>query len=182
VTAITGAPASLSAAASQATVVVVTERECSWAATSSASWLAVSPAAGQGESTLTLTVAANGATSSRSATLVVNDARITLTQAAGTSQPPAPPAPSVSFSGSVSNLVGACPAVTFNVVANGTAPLAYRWNKNGVPVSGATSANYSIVVESLADAGSYSVAVSNAAGTVTSSAVRTPPTTPDLRT
>jgi hypothetical protein len=113
VTAITGAPPSLPAAASQASVVVSTERECSWSATSSTSWLTVSPATGQGEATLTLTVATNGSNSSRSATLVVNEARITLTQA-GATQTPAPPSSSVTFNGSISNLVGFCPILTFN--------------------------------------------------------------------
>jgi len=112
-TAITGIPASVPATGSQATGVVATERECSWTATSSASWLTVNPAAGQGETTLTLSIGANGTSSSRSATLFVNDAQVTLTQAAGSSQQPPPP--SLTFNGSVSSLVGVCPVITFNV-------------------------------------------------------------------
>lgn len=112
-TAITGVPASVPATASQATGVVATERDCSWTATSSASWLSVSPGTGQGETTITLSIGANGTSSGRSATLIVNDARVTLTQAAGSTQQP--PSPSVSFDGSVSNLIGVCPVLTFNV-------------------------------------------------------------------
>jgi hypothetical protein len=110
-TEITGVPTSVPATASQATGVVATERECSWNATSSASWLTVSPAMGQGETTLTLSIAANATSSARSATLIVNDAHVTLSQAAASSQP----SPSLTFSGTVSNLIGVCPVVTFNV-------------------------------------------------------------------
>jgi hypothetical protein len=110
-TEITGLPTSVPATASQPTGVVATERECSWTATSSAPWLTVNPASGQGETTLTLSIAANGTSSSRSATLIVNDAHVTLTQAAGPSQQP----PTLTFSGSVSSVGGACPVITFNV-------------------------------------------------------------------
>lgn len=112
-TEITGVPASAPATASQATAVVMTQRECSWTATSSVPWLTVNPATGQGETTLTLSIAANATSNSRSATLFVNDARVTLTQAAGSSQQPPPP--SLTFNGSVSGLVGVCPVITFNV-------------------------------------------------------------------
>jgi hypothetical protein len=112
-TEITGVPTSVPAAASQATGVVATERECSWTATSSAPWLTVSPTTGQGETALTLSIAANGTSSSRSATLFVNDARVTLTQSAGSSQQPPPP--SLTFNGAVSSLAGVCPVITFNV-------------------------------------------------------------------
>ena len=111
-TELSGVPTSLPGTASQVTAVVATERECSWTATSSASWLTVSPLAGQGEATLTLTIAANGTPNTRSATLIVEDARVTLTQAAASSQPPAT---SVTFSGTVSNLNGVCPVRTFSV-------------------------------------------------------------------
>lgn len=112
-TEITGAPASVPATASQTTAVVATERDCSWTATSSVPWLTVNPATGQGETTLTLSIAANGTSNSRSATLFVNGASVTLTQAAGSSQQPPPP--SLTFNGSVSGLAGVCPVLTFNV-------------------------------------------------------------------
>ena len=116
-TEISGLPSAVSASASQVTGVVLTERECSWTATSTASWLTVNPGTGQGETTLTLTIASNGTSSTRTATLVVNDARATVTQAAGGGSQPPPQTPStiVSFSGSVSNLIGVCPIVGFTV-------------------------------------------------------------------
>lgn len=60
---------------------------------------------------------------------------------------------------------------TFTVTATGTAPLRYQWSRNGVDVSGATSASYSTPNVMLADTGAiFKVTVSNAANSVTSSA------------
>lgn len=57
---------------------------------------------------------------------------------------------------------------TFTVTASGSAPLTYQWLFNGAPITGANSSAYSVVSAQMADAGSYSVIVSNIAGTVTS--------------
>jgi Putative Ig domain/Abnormal spindle-like microcephaly-assoc'd, ASPM-SPD-2-Hydin/Immunoglobulin domain len=60
---------------------------------------------------------------------------------------------------------------TFTVVAAGAAPLGYQWQKNGVNVSGATTASYTTPATTTADNGrTFRVVVSNAAGTVTSAA------------
>ena len=60
---------------------------------------------------------------------------------------------------------------TFAVVAAGTAPLGYQWQKNGANITGATSASYTTATTTTADSGStFRVVVSNSAGTVTSSA------------
>lgn len=70
--------------------------------------------------------------------------------------------------------------VTFSVTATGTAPLAYFWRFNGDPIPTANGQNYTITNVRGDQAGNYSVTVSNAAGTVTSSlaalVVRIPPT------
>lgn len=58
--------------------------------------------------------------------------------------------------------------VSFTVVASGTSPLAYQWFKGQDPISGATAATYMISVTTAADAGSYSVVVSNDQGDDTS--------------
>jgi len=56
---------------------------------------------------------------------------------------------------------------TFTVAASGTAPLAYQWRKNtvpltdGAPISGATTATLTVVPVSPGDAGSYDVVVTN---------------------
>ena len=59
-------------------------------------------------------------------------------------------------------------SVTFSVVATGTAPLTYQWKKNGSNISGATGSSYTISSAKSSDAGSYTVTVSNSAGSVTS--------------
>lgn len=69
-----------------------------------------------------------------------------------------------------SQTVTAGSAVSFTVVASGTAPLTYVWRKNGAPVAGATSATYAIVTAATGDAGSYTVIVTNSAGSITSTA------------
>jgi hypothetical protein len=73
--------------------------------------------------------------------------------------------------------------VTLAVQATGTAPLAYQWFKDGAALAGANAAGYTIAAASPADAGAYSVRVSNGAGSITSAtaeltvvAQATPPT------
>jgi trimeric autotransporter adhesin len=63
-----------------------------------------------------------------------------------------------------------CPgnSVTFSVVATGSG-LTYQWLKDGAAIS-ATADNYTISAVTGGDAASYSVAVSNGCGTVTSTA------------
>jgi hypothetical protein len=75
-------------------------------------------------------------------------------------------------------------AATFGVVVEGTAPLNYQWQKSGVVIAGATSANYTTPPAATGDNGSqFSVVVSNSAGTVTSnSAVLTVTSAPSIAT
>jgi hypothetical protein len=61
---------------------VTVARECAWAAASEASWLQISPASGQGEATVTLTVVENPVAQARSGTLTVNDRRMNVLQQA----------------------------------------------------------------------------------------------------
>jgi len=74
-------------------------------------------------------------------------------------------------------------AASFSVTATGTAPLAYQWRKNGTPITGATSAVYTIpAVSFYEDGAAYTVVVSNAAATSATSAaanltVTLPPST-----
>lgn len=56
----------------------------------------------------------------------------------------------------------------FSVTALGASPLAYQWQFDGSNIVGATASAYNIPAAQLADAGSYSVVVSNYAGSVTS--------------
>ena len=58
--------------------------------------------------------------------------------------------------------------VTFSVVATGTAPLRYRWYKDGREIERAESATYELSSARVDSAGLYSVRVSNSAGSITS--------------
>lgn len=57
---------------------------------------------------------------------------------------------------------------SFTVVVSPTPTLTYQWLKDGLPINGATNASLTISNVQAADIGSYSVVVSNAAGSVTS--------------
>lgn len=46
-------------------------------------------------------------------------------------------------------------------------PVAYQWRKNGTPIRGATSSEYLLDVQSFDDAGTYSVTITNPAGSST---------------
>jgi hypothetical protein len=54
------------------------------------------------------------------------------------------------------------------VTADGTTPFAYQWFKNGSAISGATSATYTLAPAAPTDSGTYTVVVSNSAGSATS--------------
>lgn len=59
--------------------------------------------------------------------------------------------------------------VTFTIAATGTTN-SYQWRKDNVAVAGATAATYTIASVVAASAGSYTVVITNSAGTVTSAA------------
>jgi hypothetical protein len=69
----------------------------------------------------------------------------------------------------ISRAIKAGHPVTFTVTAAG-AGLAYQWYKGGTPISGAQGASYSIADYAPANAGRYSVVVSNSDGSVASQA------------
>ena len=58
---------------------------------------------------------------------------------------------------------------SLSVTAGGTGPLAYQWMLNGTNIAGATGSSLTLTNVSGADAGHYTVTVSNAGGSVTSS-------------
>jgi len=61
---------------------------------------------------------------------------------------------------------------SFSVVATGTPAPTYQWNKNGVAIPGATSSSYVTPATVAADNGaSFTVTVTNSAGSVTSTPV-----------
>ncbi|MBI3130743.1 MAG: metallophosphoesterase [Acidobacteria bacterium] len=70
-----------------------------------------------------------------------------------------------------SKTVTAGQTATFSVTASGSTPLAYQWRKNAAALAGATASSYTTPATTVADSGSaFDVVVSNAVGSVTSSA------------
>ncbi len=61
-------------------------------------------------------------------------------------------------------------SATFSVVATGDGVLSYQWFKDGNEITGATAATYAISPVQAADAGAYSVLVSNLVGATSSTA------------
>jgi hypothetical protein len=81
---------------------------------------------------------------------------------------PAAMTPAISTQPASATIVGGNTA-TFTVMAAGTAPLTYQWQKNGAAVSGATGASYTTPAEAVADNGAtFAVVVTNSGGSVTS--------------
>ncbi|MGC2531172.1 MAG: choice-of-anchor D domain-containing protein, partial [Candidatus Acidiferrum sp.] len=71
----------------------------------------------------------------------------------------------------VNQTVTAGQTATFTVVAGGTAPLTYQWQKNAVKIAGATASSYTTPATATTDSGStFRVVVTNTAGNVTSNA------------
>ena len=73
---------SVSAVGATVNASVSLARECAWTASSDASWLQISPASGQGEAAVVLTVVENPIAQARSGTLTVNDRRVSVVQQA----------------------------------------------------------------------------------------------------
>ena len=120
-------------------------------ATAATYMLASVQASQAGSYTVTVTNAAGGVTSSPAALIVQQAPQIT-------SQPQA----------SQTVLVGG--TASFTVVATGIPAPTYQWFFGANAISGATSATYSIASVQADQAGSYTVTVTNPAGSVTSSA------------
>jgi pectate lyase len=59
---------------------------------------------------------------------------------------------------------------SFTASAAGTAPISYQWNKDSLPIPGATSSTLTLTNVQPGDDGSYTVTASNTVGTATSSA------------
>ncbi len=98
----------------------------------------------------------------------------------------APVAPTISTQ-PVNQTVTAGQTATFSVVASGTAPLSYQWQKNGANIAGATSSSYTTPATTTSDSGStLRVVVTNTAGSATSNAatltVNAAPVAPTITT
>jgi hypothetical protein len=98
--------------------------------------------------------------------------------------PPAATAPAITTQPKNQTVI-AGETATFSVIAAGTGPLSYQWQKGSATITGATSASYTTPVTSTADSGSqFTVVVSNSDGSITSNAatltVNAAPTVPSI--
>ena len=111
--------------------------------------------------------------------VVTNSAGSATSNAATLTVTAAPVRPSITTQ-PANQTTSAGQTATFSVVAAGTAPLTYQWEKNGANISGATSASYTTPAAVSGDNGAtFRVVITNSAGNLTSnSATLTVTTTP----
>ena len=88
---------------------------------------------------------------------------------AGAAAASTPVAPAISTQPASIKIVAGQTA-SFNVAATGTAPMKYQWSMNGAAITGATSSTYTTPAETMTNNNAqFVVAVSNSAGSATSS-------------
>jgi uncharacterized cupredoxin-like copper-binding protein len=102
-------------------------------------------------------------------TVVVSNAGGSVSGSASLNVTSGTMAPPVILSGPQSQTVTAGSSVSFSVVASGT-ELSYQWQVEGVSIAGATRSVLNLANVQLPDAGTYTVLVSNAGGSVSASA------------
>jgi len=119
-----------------------------------------------GSTNSNLTISNASATDAGSyAVLVVNSIGVSVSSVATLAVVPSPP---VIVAESTNQTVASGVTVTFAVQAVGTPPLFYQWRDNGADITSGGTANILILHNvSPADAGTYSLVVSNTLGSVT---------------
>jgi pectate lyase len=133
-------------------------------------WYTNTDTALTGQNNSTLTVANAGTLDAGAYSVVVSNTYGSVTSAVAQLTVTLPVAPSISTQpqDQINVLPGA--SATFTVVAGGSDPLSYQWYYNtNTPVADATDSILTITNVQPSDAGSYSVVISNVAGSVTSS-------------
>ncbi len=114
------------------------------------------------------TPATTGADSGSTFRVVVSNSVGNVTSFAATLTVNAPVAPSITQQ-PADKTVTAGQTATFTVVATGSAPLTYQWQKGTTNIGGATSSSYTTPATTTADSGSqFRVVVTNTAGNITS--------------
>lgn len=94
--AVSNSSSSFGPAGGSGTITVSVSRECSWSAAAQASWIAITSAReGQGDGTITYSVAANGDPVTRQGAVLVSDRQVAIGQAAAPCQFQVVPAQSV---------------------------------------------------------------------------------------
>ncbi|MBE2215019.1 MAG: immunoglobulin domain-containing protein, partial [Opitutaceae bacterium] len=144
---------SLSLTASSSNTSLVSNASIAFGGSGANRTVAITPAAGQsGTTTITVTVSDGTASASDTFVLTVSSTDVAPTI---TSQP-----------ASVTVVAGA--SASFSVAATGSPAPAYQWRLNGAAIAGATGSSYAVSGAQVSHAGTYTVVVSNAAGSVTS--------------
>jgi hypothetical protein len=133
-----------------------------------------SPYSGVTSATLTITGASLGLAGTQYRCIATNTAGVATSNSGVLTVSGGLTAPTI-LTPPPNRLIGIATGTTIPVVAGGTPPLNYVWKKNGTPLTasarimGETTATLSIGDAVLADSGPYSVTVTNAQGSVTSS-------------
>jgi len=123
---------------------------------------------GATSSTYTTPATVSGDNGAAFRVVVTNSAGSAMSNSATLTVDPAPVAPSITTQ-PASQTVTAGQTATFSVVAAGTAPLTYQWQKNNANISGATSASYTTPATASGDNGAtFRVIVTNSVKSVTS--------------
>ena len=103
-------------------------------------------------------------------TVIVSNMAGSVTATAATLTVNSPTKPSITTQ-PANQTVTVGQTATFSVVAAGTAPLTYQWQKGTTAISGATSASYTTPATASSDSGSqFKVVVTNSAGSAASNA------------
>lgn len=98
---------------------------------------------------------------------VANRHGVTVSNTVGFNVTSAGAIPTIIFQPSDTTTIAGRP-ISLTISAGGTQPISYQWLRNGIPVPGAVLPTLKFDATSLADAGDYSVIVSNSVGSVTS--------------
>jgi hypothetical protein len=120
-----------------------------------------------GSSTPTLTVANVGAADAGNYAVIVSNQAGSVVSSPATLTVITSTPPSI-VSQPQSQTVIAGQSASFSVSASGTAPLRYQWRRNGANIAGATASTYTLANAQPANAGQYTVVVSNNGGVATS--------------
>jgi alpha-tubulin suppressor-like RCC1 family protein/nitrogen fixation protein FixH len=126
-----------------------------------------------GETSATLTLANVTAANAGEYTVKVSNGTGEITSAVATltvNAPTPPPTPPSIGIQPQSQTINAGEVATFTVVATGTVPLGYQWYFNNTALAGETSAILTLANVTAANAGEYTVKVSNGTGEITSAA------------
>ena len=154
-----------------------------WSSVEGATYRIESSADGATWTTVAAAVTSTGQTTGYAATAAANFFRVTVAaiatfDARAVMGTPVGTMATVPFAGTATTpTITVAPAASaviaggvasFSATVGGPGPFSYRWQKDGAAIEGATLAGFSLATVRVADAGFYSVVITNAGGSVTS--------------